>query len=305
MFRASVVGSILLSCAASMASAQVTLQRKFVEGAQYSRSIDVRSKQTMSIQGMNLDSSSQQNMVVRSTVGKRDADGVLRVENRVETMQQQIKAPGLGEVSFDSVNPDKTAESVLTPLLKAAAQATWTLVLDRKDQVVAVEGKDKAFEGLDAKLREAVKGTNDPEYLKQAATLEFLRVPVTPLKVGDTWEQSEPMRLDSAQSLTFKKKYTYKGVVEKDGRKLHQIDVEATEVKLAIEGMGPLMIKLVKSDLKLASSQGTLLFDAELGQVVMDSQTNQIKGPITLGIAGQELPAELDLTLETSTQARR
>ncbi len=305
MFRASAVGAIVFFCAASMASAQVTLQRKFVEGSQYARSVDVRSKQTMSIQGMNLESSSQQNMVVRSTIGRRDADGVLRVENRVESMQQQIKAPGLGEVSFDSVNPEKATESVLTPLLKAASQASWTLVLDRENQVVAVEGKDKAFAGLDEKLRDAVKGTNDPEYLKQATALEFSRVPSKPLKVGDTWEQTAPLRLDSAQSLTFKKKYTYKGIVEKEGRQLHQIDVEATDVKLAMEPTGPLMIKLLKSELKLASSQGTLYFDAELGQVVMDSQTNQIKGSITLGVAGQELPAEFDLTLETSTQARR
>jgi hypothetical protein len=65
------------------------------------------------------------------------------------------------------------------------------------------------------------------------------------------------------------------------------------------------MLKLIKSDLKVGQSTGKLLFDDQLGDIVSDVQTHQIKGSLTLGIAGQEVAAELDLTMETSTVSRR
>lgn len=298
-------GAVLFAFMPVSVWAQATLQRKYVEGSTSSKSVDVQVKQTMSIQGMNLETTSQQNSVVRSTVGQRAANGELRISSKVETYQTRLKAPVVGEVVFDSVNPEKATDSPLTQVFKAAAQASWTTVLDSENQVVAVEGKDKAFEVLDEQLSGFVKGQNDPAYLKSSAQLELDRIPKKPLKVGDSWQQAEPLRLDSSQTLTFTKKYTYRGRVEHEGRKVHQIDVVAVEVKLTIDGNGPIMLKLVKSDLKPGESSGKLLFDDQLGDIVSDVQSHQVKGSLTLGIAGQELPAELDLTLETSTVARR
>ncbi|MFO0819881.1 MAG: hypothetical protein U1A77_18165 [Pirellulales bacterium] len=300
-----ICGVVMLAWFPASVSAQATLQRRFVDGATSSKSVDVLVKQTMSIQGMNLESSSQQNSVVRSTNGKRSATGELRIASKVETLQANVKAPGLGEVMFDSVNPDKATDSLLTPVFKAAAQATWTTVLDRDNRVIAVEGKEKAFEVLDEQLSGFVKGQNDPDYLKFSAQLEQDRIPSKPLKVGDSWQQDEPLRLDGSQTLTFSKKYTYRGIVEVEGRKLHHIDVVAVSVKLSFEANGPIMLKLIKSDLKVGQSTGKLLFDGQLGDIVSDVQSHQIKGSLTLGIAGQEVAAELDLTMETSTVSRR
>lgn len=290
---------------ASTASAQVTLARKYVEGATTSRSVDTSTKQTLVIAGMNVETSSQQNMVVSATNGKRNAAGELSVDYKVDSLQQSLKAPGLGEVQFDSANPDKATESPLTPLFKAASQATWTMTLDRENRVTSVAGRDKAFESLDEKLRDAVKSSFDPAKLKAAAQVELDRIPVKAVKVGDSWEQDEVQSLEGGQSLTLRKKYTYRGEMDQGGRKLHQIDVVLTKVSLAIEGANAANLTLKNSDLKPGMTSGTLLFDAEAGEVASDKQVHQIKGSLTLAIAGQELPAELDLTLDTSVVARR
>jgi hypothetical protein len=283
--------------------AQVTLVRKYVEGDTSSESIDTSLKQTLVINGANVDTSSQQNMVVRAKVGKRNAMGELPIDYAIETMQQTVKAPGIGEVSFDSVNPDKATDSPITPLLKAAAQAKWVMTLDRENRVLSVTGREKAIEGLDERLRDAFKASVDAEYLKKQAQGGFDRIPTRALKVGDTWELEETQRLEAGQSLTFNHRFQYLGEIELDGRKLHRIDVTATKVALAIEGNPA--VKLAKSDLKPVKSTGTLMFDPAAGSIFSEKHSTQIKGTIVLSIGGQELPADLDLLIENSSTARR
>lgn len=288
----------------AVALAQVKLEHKQVEGATYAGSVDISTKQTMSILGMNQESSSQNNIVVRTKNGKREADGTLRSESKVEALQAQIKAPGLGEISFDSAKPDKAPDSPLTPIFKASAAGSWTTVYGKDGKVTAVEGRDKSYESLDPALRERVKSQYAPEYLKEVANKQLERIPSKPLNVGDSWETVEPMKIDAAQTLTFTRKYTYQGEVEKDGKKVDSIKVVSTAVKLDIDGNAGLPLKLVKSNLKIKDSSGTIYFDRNLGRVVGESQKSQIVGPLTLGVAGQEIDAELDLTLETSAMDR-
>ena len=305
MLRMMTAACLAVACLASTAQAQIRLARKYVEGATHSRSVDTSTKQTLVIAGMNVETSSQQNMVLTATIGRRNAAGELQVAYKIDSLQQSLKAPGLGEVTFDSANPDKATESPLTPLFKAASQAAWTMTLDRENRVASVSGREKAFESLDEKLRDAVKGNFDPAKLKAGAQVEMDRIPVKAIKVGDAWEQDEVQQLEGGQSLTLRKTYTYRGEVDEAGRKLHQIDVVLTKVTLAIEGANAANLTLKNSDLKPGMTSGTPLFDSEAGEIASDKQVHQIKGSITLAIAGQELPAELDLTLDTSVVARR
>ena len=61
-------------------------------------------------------------------------------------------------------------------------------------------------------------------------------------------------------------------------------------------------LKMTKSDLKIESSDGTILFDREAGCVVEAKGKTQIKGSMTFSIQGMELPGELDLTMENNVQ---
>ena len=59
---------------------------------------------------------------------------------------------------------------------------------------------------------------------------------------------------------------------------------------------------MTKSDLKVESSEGTILFDREAGRVVESRGKLHVKGSMTLSAGGQELPGELDITMETTSE---
>ncbi|MFN0196898.1 MAG: DUF6263 family protein, partial [Planctomycetaceae bacterium] len=215
----------------SAAEAQVQLERKFVEGTSYKNNVDIQSIQSLKINGMDIDTNVTQYMTIVSSIGTRGGDGRLKIEHKMDSLRVQMMIPQLGDIKFDSANPDATTESLLTPILKAAAKASWSTVLDKNNLVVAVTGRDEAFNTLDDNLKKLVQGQYEPEYLKDAAQKEAARIPATPVKPDDTWEQSEVMRIDATQILTFLKSYTYRGPEMYNGKMLDRIDVKCLEVK--------------------------------------------------------------------------
>jgi hypothetical protein len=64
----------------------------------------------------------------------------------------------------------------------------------------------------------------------------------------------------------------------------------------------PSPLKAVKSDLKIESGDGTILFDREAGRVVQAKGKTHIKGPMTFQAGGQEIPGDLDLIIESDTE---
>jgi hypothetical protein len=295
---------VLSSVATRPCDAQVTLTKKLAENTAYATANRQKVTQSMTIAGMKQDTSSEQNSVVRNRIGKRDADGSVTVISDIRQLQAQLKIPTIGDITFDSVNPDKATESPLTPLLKAVATMEWKSTFDRNNSVTTIAGQDKSLESLDGALRDGVKRRYEPEYLRTAANDLLNRIPTKPIKVGESWEQTSTIRLDSAQSLTFTRKYTYRGTVNQDGKTLDKIDVLTTAVKLEIEGAAGVPLKLIKSDLKIGKSSGSLFFDRQLGRIVSENETTQIVGPITLGVGDQQIPADIDLMLESEAIER-
>ena len=61
--------------------------------------------------------------------------------------------------------------------------------------------------------------------------------------------------------------------------------------------------KVQKGDVKVESSEGTILFDREAGYVVSAREKFRIKGDnMTYEIMGKELDGAIDLTIESVTE---
>ena len=71
--------------------------------------------------------------------------------------------------------------------------------------------------------------------------------------------------------------------------------------RYAIDPNADSPLKVLKSDLKIESSEGSLLLDTAAGSVVESKSVTRIKGDILFTANGTELPSKLDLTLDTST----
>ncbi len=283
------------------AQAQVKLEHKFVEGTKTVNHTNMKVTQTLSLAGMNLETSSDRFVIASSLVGKRDADGKIRVEQNTDKLSVSVKLPGGLSLSFDSDDPGKKADNpALQPfvdVMAALSKAKIVFVHDQSGKVVAVEGLDKAAE----KVSEEARGDLDPEIAKKNANQEQERLPTDPVKAGNTWTRNSELGLGSGQIMSLTVEYKYLGET-KDGSKTYdKIEAKTINTSFSIADNSKLPLRVTKSDLKPTESSGTMLFDRAAGQWHSNKGKLRIQGDLEFSINGQNLPAKLDLTLESDT----
>jgi len=119
---------------------------------------------------------------------------------------------------------------------------------------------------------------------------------------GHSWERTDKLALGNGQTFTFRKRYEYAGTEKRGDAMLDKINVKTSEVKYEMDPNSPSPLKVLKSDLKIESGDGFILFDREAGCVAVSKGKTQVKGPMTFQSGGQEIPGELDWTLDTDTE---
>ena len=147
-----------------------------------------------------------------------------------------------------------------------------------------------------------VRSQLESDKLKKEFEQSHRNLPDVLARPGESWERTETVDVGGGQTLTFRKKYEYAGTEKKGDKTLDKITSKAIEVKYSMDPNAESPLKVTKSDLKVESSDGTILFDREAGCIVEAKGKTHIKGSMTFSIQGQELPGELDLTLDTTTQ---
>ena len=265
--------------------------------------------QVLTINGMEIPTDVDQTAVTSQTVGKRRADSTLPLEQKPESMRLELSAAGGINVTYDSSDPNAKIENdqlaFLNDVFKLAGEAVYTVVLDTQNKVKAIEGTERLLEKadkLDEKAKDLIRGQLHPDKLKKDFEQSHRNLPDVLARPGDTWERTEIADIGSGQTLTFRKKYEYMGTEKKGEKTLDKITSKAIEVKYSMDADAPTPLKVTKSDLKIESSDGTILFDREAGCVVQSKGKTQIKGSMTFSINGMDLPGELDLTLEKDEQ---
>ena len=74
------------------------------------------------------------------------------------------------------------------------------------------------------------------------------------------------------------------------------------EIKFDQDPNTKLPLKVVKSELKVESSDGTILFDREDGHIVSSSERLRIKGSMTYSGGGVDQTVPFDLSFDTTSQ---
>jgi hypothetical protein len=294
----------LIGGLAAPGHAQVKLERKFQENEKAAIETTTTLQQTLSINGMDIDTQSEQTVTVQSETGKRQGDGTLPLMMTIQSMKANINLPGGISANFDSEAPAAKEENptlaMVTDIFKAMVGSTYTINLDKDGKAVSVAGVEKSLDkarNLNPQAAEALEGQLNTEAIKSRFNEELAKFPAKPVNKGETWTGTDHNNLGGGQSLTYERTYEYLGTVEKDGKTLDKIGVKATSVKYAMDSPNS-PVKVSKSDLKVESSEGTILFDREAGYTVSEHIRTQITGTMTLDANGQEIPANLDLTIE-------
>ena len=306
--RLALVASLALAFGvASAAQAQVNLEIKDREGSATTRST-AKTHQILSIAGMDFESTSDTATTTTSATGKPEADGTVRIRETIDAFQASLALPGEIKIAFDSDKPEAKSDNAdvqgLLDLFHAMKGFTYTLVIGPDHQVRAVEGTEPLKASGQGSLAEGVKERLSPAGMKRIANEGRDVLPGKPVNKGDRWRRTHAMDIGAGQTLTFENYYEYAGTVEKNGRTLDKIDAFVGGVTYSLDPNSPLPLKLVRSDLKISSSTGTILFDREKGQVVETTATTRIAGPITFSVNGQELAGKVDLTIESGSTVR-
>jgi hypothetical protein len=302
MFRTLCLSAVLIVAISQVATAQVKLERKLQEGSTYTTEISNRFEQKLTIAGMDTETSSEAKSVSQSTVGKRDGIGMLRVEDKVQSLQVNMTVMG-ANYFFDSANPDNAGTSafeMLRELHKALSRRTATTVYDKDNRVDSITSDQDVLNNVPEAVRNLAKSQLDPEHLKKAANQELAKLPNEAVSKGDSWQRTETANFGAGQVMTFEMRYTYEGTVEKDGRSLDKISVKVLKVDFGLQD-SPLPLTVKGSQLKAAESEGTILFDRQRGQAVESTSNLRITGDIAFAAGNMDLPSKLDLKIETST----
>ncbi len=311
--RLGVVVAVGVSCLALLWSqtvkAQVKLEYKYPEGTKLTYKSTSKTQQTLTLRemGMALETTQNATVVKSRSVGKKRPDATLPIEDKVESLRVEMSFPG-GNLAYDSGDPnvkiDNPELAFLGEVFKLTSQSTVTIVLDEHHKVKAVEGTEKLIEKadkLDARAKDAIRSSLEPDKLKAKFVQEHASLPDVLAHPGEPWERTEVLE-EGGQTFTFHKKYEYLGTETKGDKTLDKISSKATAVELKQDPESKSPLKIVKSDLKIESSEGTILFDRDAGCVVDAKGKTRIKGSLTISAGGQEIPSDLDLTLESRTE---
>jgi hypothetical protein len=262
--------------------------------------------QIMTIQGMDVKTLSEEESVANSAVGARKADGTVAIEVIIQSVKAKFSIAGM-EFALDSDDKDAKIElpqlAFLGDVFKALKGASYTVVLDAKDNVKFVEGTEKNLaktNNLPEQAVAALKSRFDADRIKKAFEQTYGTFPDGLVREGEPWERTETSDGDG-QSLTFKKRYEYKGTVKKGDKTLDKIDIKALDVTYKMDPNPQSPAKVTKSDLKVESSEGTLLFDREAGTLVERHEKIRMTGDMTVVIQEKEYPTKLDLTIDSSS----
>jgi hypothetical protein len=295
--RLAIVFTVVLVQTAPLAVAQVTLKPKIVEGATYKARQTQNVTQSLGLNGMNIETKADVAMTSHTAIGKRDAEKKLSYTTTFDSILADLNVPG-GKIKFDSANPDAKSENpnadMVLDAFRKLKDTALTITLGKDNQIASIEGI-KEGSGL------------AEEDLKNNHKQNIDRLPSDPVKQGDTWERTEKMDLGQGQFFVIKRKYEYAGTAPKfptvkDSPKLDKITATDLTVEYKVKEAGAIPIKVNESDLKVASSKYTFLFDRELGRMVDEQGELQVKGTLKLSIMGTALDGTLDLKIETRNQ---
>jgi hypothetical protein len=305
------VGIVILALIGSpQARAQVKLEYKFPDGAKLTYKSTTKTKQTLTLQGMEFETSNDQAVVSSRTVGKRRDDSSTPIAEKVESLRAELSLPGGINVTLDSTNPDAKIDvpaiAFLGEMFKLIGETSYTVVLDKQNKVQAIEGVENVLakaEKLSPPARDAIRDRMTTDKLKTQFEQEHSNLPDVLCRPGEPWERTENLDVGSGQTLVFKRRYEYVGTEKKGDKTLEKINYKAIGAELKQDPAANAPLKFVKGDLKVENSEGTMLFDRENGWIDSATGTVRLKGDMmTFSYEGNELPGALDLTIDSKVE---
>jgi hypothetical protein len=301
----------LAGSAPARAQAEVKLEARFPEGQTLRYQIRTSMNQQVKNLGMEMPSNLNRTVVCSEAIGKRRGDSGLPIAVKVESLRERQRVPPGRDVSYDSkdgnariAHPDL---DFFKDVYKVDTQVAYTVVLDGQNRVKAIEGADalrERVDRIDPRAADLLRSRLAADALKEefAQTHALGALPDGPVKPGASWERTEAVDRGAGLELVLRKKYEYAGTEKRGDKALDKITAKVLEVQCRQDADSAAPMKLTKGELKVGSSEGTILFDREAGRVVEARGRVELTGSLTFSAQGQDQRISFDLTMRTEVQ---
>jgi hypothetical protein len=219
-------------------------------------------------------------LVSRFTVTKKEADGSLRVQQKVEG------------VRLDSADPALQAQ--LNDLLDKMRGTTFEMTFNPRREVVAFKGGQeplKVFTGGNP-----LGGTTfllwsflDQDGWKELAEVSFFR-PQEPVRKGDRWARSMTHSWGPLGRWTGQVGYVHLGRQGPVERYDYVLDLGYKPPGAA----GGLPFEIGKADFRLQTARGAIGFDPQRGRVTAAEERFHVTGALAVSALGVDAVVEMD-----------
>lgn len=304
MLRTALSVMFLTALGPAVANAQTSLAYAptYSVGETIVNEVEIQTNQTLVIAGMNVETEAS-NYVVTNTKVTQVTDDSTKVQIEIDRMQIDLSLPGGVTMNFDTGNPNPPAAAGpyadIMKYLNVAKETKWELEYgpDHKPKAAKTVGE------LPNDVPEAFKAELTPEKVLEEAKREVDRLPTESVSKGDSWERNETANLGQGQVFHLVREYTYLGTEEHNGVQMEKIGAKTKSLTYEING-GALPLSLKESDLSVKSSEGTLWYHPARKVIVESHDNTRIVGNLTFVANGQELPANLDLTMKVDGKVK-
>ena len=248
-------------------------------------------------------------------------DGVATVLVTYDRLEITTEAPGQEEVRWSSDDPESGDDTGMAQLAGAVGQLvgrTFTLRVDTRGEIVAVEGVDEilgdvaeslAAEEDAAVVRETMEAFLSEDNLKATVGQALPSFPARPVAPGDSWTEQTHLALpifgalDQRQTYTFERLEGDEAVLSLDAEIRLGPDEQAAETVGLPEQIAALMD--IEAETRRGDTEGMIRFDVGRGLLVRQDLTVRMDMTMTMTPKG-DLAAQMDepTVMDVSTTAR-
>ena len=281
----------------------VNLSWKFEKDKTFYQEMTTKTEQTMKVMGQDIKQNQTQKFVISWSPVKQEADKSWVVKQKIESVMMDIDIGG-NRIQYDS-SKDAGSSNPLADFFKALVGSEFTITIGADMKVSKIEGRADFLTKLttaNPQMKQLLEAILSDDALKQMADATFAAIPNKEVKKGDTWSKESKLNMGPVGSYNTTYKYTYEGTDAKD--KVEKIKVETTLAYTppVDAQQGALPFKIKAADLKSDKSSGTVSFDAAKGRIESSTMTLDLKGKLSIEIAGMTTDVELTQTQTTTVK---
>jgi hypothetical protein len=289
MARLALLGTLVVSLLASPVSAQSALAWKFAQGDVIFVQRDIHNEQVLTVKDKDLKAETQATWVFRFEVQTAAADPA----KDAAVIQARIHS-----VKFQHLVGPTSIESKWLTRMKGA---TFTLDVTRRGRVVKLTGYDDFAALVGDKKEDVVAVIRQiwPETLLKQEFEDMLAVaPDQAVAVGERWTETGTMVLPPIGGFTTQ---LQKGFAEID-RAGHVHMAGAISGKYSPPTAPAEFFRVAGGDLKMTKGTWECSFDRERGRMLRVEKRIELRGRLTVEMAGASLEADLELKNETTSK---